>query len=60
MELLNPECSLELRHEDLNGNESGRFLGFSVAPLRLIQKTHSFTDLKPVKSGIDFLMDILG
>ncbi len=56
----NPECSLELRHEDLNGNESVRFLGFSVAPLRLIQKTHSVTDLKSVKSGIDFLMDILG
>ncbi len=51
---------MELRHEDLNGNKSGRFLGFSVAPLRLIQKTHSFTDLKPVKFGIDFLMDILG
>ncbi len=37
-----------------------KFLEFSVAPLRLIQKTHSFTDLKLVKSGIDFLMDILG
>ncbi len=31
---LNPECSLELRHEGLNGNTSVRFLGFSVAPLR--------------------------
>ncbi len=31
---VNPKCSLELRHEDLNGNTSGRFLGFSVAPLR--------------------------
>ncbi len=31
---INPECSLELRHEDLNGNKSGRFLGFSIAPLR--------------------------
>ncbi len=31
---LNPKCSLELRHEDLNGNTSVRFLGFSVAPLR--------------------------
>ncbi len=56
----NPKCSLELRHEDLNGNESVRFLGFSVAPLRRIQKTHSVTDLKSVKSGIDFPMDILG
>ncbi len=56
----NLDYVLELSYEDINGNESVRFLGFSVAPLRLIQETHSFTDFKSVKSGIDFLMDILG
>ncbi len=58
--VFNSNHALELRHEDLNSSKSGCFIGFGIAPLRLIQKTHSCTDLKPVKSGIDFLMDILG
>ncbi len=31
--VFNPECSLEIRHEDLNGNKSVGFVGFGIAPL---------------------------
>ena len=36
---LNPLYALELRNEDLNSNKSGSFIGFSIAPLWLNQKT---------------------
>jgi len=35
----NPLYALELRNEDLNSNKSGSFIGFSIAPLWLNQKT---------------------
>jgi len=35
----NPDYALELRYEVLNSNKSGSFIGFSIAPLWLNQKT---------------------
>ncbi len=32
-EKLNPDHALELRHEGLNSNKSGSFIGFGIAPL---------------------------